>query len=61
MPPADRLTWRTSSSSSNGENCVEVAPVAGGATVRDTKHRAGGTVSFTSAAWEAFIAGLTRA
>lgn len=26
MIPADRLEWRTSSYSSNGEQCVEVAP-----------------------------------
>lgn len=29
MTTNDRLEWRTSSYSSNGEHCVEVAPVAG--------------------------------
>jgi len=56
MTPA----WRTSSYSSNGESCVEVAPTAGGAAVRDTKHRAGGAISFTARAWSAFVAGQRR-
>ena len=50
---------RTSSYSSNGENCVEVAPVVGGAAVRDTKHRDGGALSFPAAAWKVFLADVT--
>ncbi|WP_433263811.1 DUF397 domain-containing protein [Actinosynnema sp. CS-041913] len=61
MTPADRLAWRTSSYSSNGEACVEVAPTTNGAVVRDTKHRAGGTISFPITAWKAFVTGLTQA
>ncbi|WP_428966960.1 DUF397 domain-containing protein [Micromonospora fluostatini] len=50
--------WRTSSrSSSNGGNCVEVAAdLPGAVAVRDSKHRAGGILVFTPAAWRAFLA-----
>ncbi|MFE9691726.1 DUF397 domain-containing protein [Micromonospora sp. NPDC005806] len=52
--------WRTSTrSSSNGGNCVEVADnLPGIVLVRDSKHRAGGTLTFTPAAWQAFVGGL---
>ncbi len=52
MTPA----WRTSSYSSNGEACVEVAAADEGAMVRDTKHRDGGVLSFGFEAWRAFLA-----
>jgi hypothetical protein len=49
--------WRTSSySSSNGGSCVEVAGnLPGVVLVRDTKDRAGGTLTFRPAAWRAFV------
>ncbi|RZU74637.1 uncharacterized protein DUF397 [Micromonospora kangleipakensis] len=52
--------WRTSTrSSSNGGNCVEVADnLPGVVLVRDSKNRTGGTLSFTPAAWRAFVGGL---
>jgi hypothetical protein len=51
--------WRKSSrSSSNGGDCVEVATnLPGVVAVRDTKNRDGGTLLFTPAEWEAFIGG----
>jgi hypothetical protein len=51
--------WRKSSrSSSNGGDCVEVATnLPGVVAVPDTKNRDGGTLLFTPAEWEAFIGG----
>ncbi|WP_405092509.1 DUF397 domain-containing protein [Micromonospora sp. NBC_01392] len=49
--------WRTATrSSNNGGDCVEVADnLPGRVLVRDSKDRAGGTLSFTPAAWRAFV------
>lgn len=55
MTPADRLAWRTSTRSSNGENCVEVAPAAEGVVIRHSKHPAAGTIAFPYHAWTAFL------
>jgi hypothetical protein len=55
MTPADRLAWRTSTRSSNGENCVEVAPTADGVIIRHSKHPAAGTITFAHPAWAAFL------
>jgi hypothetical protein len=54
------LAWRKSShSSGNGGNCVEVAPIPGGGrAVRDSKDPAGGLLMFTEAEWSAFLAGV---
>lgn len=55
MTTADRLAWRTSSRSSNGENCVEVAPAVDGVVIRHSKHPAAGTITFPYPAWAAFV------
>jgi hypothetical protein len=55
MTPADRLAWRTSTRSSNGENCVEVAPTADGVVIRHSKHPDAGTITFPHHAWAAFL------
>ncbi|MGC4808184.1 DUF397 domain-containing protein [Micromonospora sp. DT233] len=49
--------WRTATrSSNNGGNCVEVADnLPGRVLVRDSKDRAGGTLTFAPAAWRAFL------
>jgi Domain of unknown function (DUF397) len=49
--------WRKSSrSSGNQGNCVEVADnLPGRVLVRDTKDRDGGTLAFGPAAWQAFV------
>ncbi|MGV9980773.1 DUF397 domain-containing protein [Micromonospora wenchangensis] len=54
--------WRTASrSSNNGGDCVEVADnLSGRVLVRDSKDRAGGTLSFTPDAWRAFVAATSR-
>ncbi|HEY0696949.1 MAG TPA: DUF397 domain-containing protein [Micromonospora sp.] len=47
--------WRKSSRSANGE-CVEVADnLPGVVFVRDTKDRDGGTLTFPTTAWRAFL------
>ncbi|MEW2380903.1 DUF397 domain-containing protein [Micromonospora sp. NPDC047707] len=58
MADLTRARWHKSSrSSSNGGNCVEVADnLPGVVLVRDTKDRDGGTLAFAPAAWRAFVA-----
>lgn len=55
MTTADRLAWRTSSWSSDGENCMEVAPASVGVVIRHSKHPTAGTIAFTFPAWAAFV------
>jgi len=59
--------WRTSSRSYGGGNCVEVAqqpqpfpawPAGGPVAVRDSKRPDGAWLTFTPAAWAAFLRGL---
>ncbi|WP_405142135.1 DUF397 domain-containing protein [Sphaerisporangium sp. NBC_01403] len=53
------LRWRKSSySSGNGGNCVEVAPLPGGIAVRDSKNPAGAILSFPPTEWNAFLSTL---
>lgn len=55
----DHPTWRKSSySSPQGGNCVEVAEVGDGRAVRDSKNPAGPALRFTAAEWSAFTAGV---
>jgi hypothetical protein len=56
----DCLAWRTSSfSGENGNSCVEVAPLADGLVVRDTKDSGRGPVlQFGAGEWAAFVAGV---
>jgi hypothetical protein len=50
--------WKKSSYSNGGGNCVEVGHVPGLVGVRDTKDREGGTLTVSTAAWSAFLAGV---
>ncbi|GLW12528.1 transcriptional regulator [Microtetraspora sp. NBRC 13810] len=54
------LTWRKSTrSSAQGQNCVEVAKSPGGGrAVRDSKNPTGPMLRFTAAEWAAFIGGI---
>lgn len=54
--------WRTSTrSTNNGGDCVEVAEnLPGRVLVRDSKDRAGATLTFTPATWRSFVAGAPR-
>jgi hypothetical protein len=52
------MDWRKSSySDANGGSCVEVAS-DGTILVRDTTNRDGGTLAFTTGAWQEFTASL---
>ncbi|MCO1580878.1 DUF397 domain-containing protein [Crossiella sp. SN42] len=51
----ESLSWRVSSYSGGGNNCVEVALPAAVAAVRDTKNRAGGALVFSRAQWHGFL------
>ena len=53
-------TWRKSSYSTEGQDCVEIAldPVQVG--VRDTKDRTGGELAVNAQAWRAALARLQR-
>jgi hypothetical protein len=55
---AVRGTWRKSSYSGGGNNCVEVAPADAGVAVRDSKNPGGGHLTVSAAAWTAFTASL---
>lgn len=56
MISAGQLSWQTTSYTSNGESCVEVAPTVEGVLVRDTKdHGTGPVLSFTRDEWAAFL------
>ncbi|MFC7382407.1 DUF397 domain-containing protein [Sphaerisporangium rhizosphaerae] len=53
------LTWRKSTFSGQGENCVEVAALdGGGIAVRDSKQPGGGVLCLPRIGWQAFITGV---
>jgi hypothetical protein len=53
-----RLSWRKSTFSNNGGNCVEIAPMGGGGVaVRDSKNPGGTALKFTRDEWNAFLSG----
>jgi predicted carbohydrate-binding protein with CBM5 and CBM33 domain len=47
------------SSHSGPNGCVEVAFIDGNVAVRDSKHKDGAVLVFTSRAWEEFLVGVT--
>lgn len=57
-PDLAAATWRTSSRSGGGENCVEVAEVPAGMAVRDSRDRLGAAFVFGAASWSAFVAAI---
>ncbi|MEV0188090.1 DUF397 domain-containing protein [Kitasatospora purpeofusca] len=54
---SSELAWRKSSHSSNeGGECAEVADATATVLLRDSKDKSGPHLTFTPAAWEAFVA-----
>jgi hypothetical protein len=47
---------KSSYSTPQSQNCVEVADVPGASLVRDTQHREAGHLSFVGPEWAAFLA-----
>jgi Domain of unknown function (DUF397) len=61
VPQEEQITaaqWRKSSYSGSGNNCVEVAQVAGGCAVRDSKDPHGARLTFSACAWTAFVSSV---
>jgi predicted secreted Zn-dependent protease len=56
----ENLVWRKASKSGNQGQCVEVATVANGVLVRDSKNPTGPVLSFTEAEWDAFLDGARK-
>jgi hypothetical protein len=55
----DGATWRKSTySNGSGGECVEVADLARGQAVRDSKHPEGPILVFTKGGWQAFVQGI---
>ena len=60
-PHLSGASWRKSSYSANGANCVEIASsLPGVVAVRDSKDRDGGTLVTSAHAWSAFVAGIKQ-
>jgi len=59
---SEQPRWRKSSrSNSNGSECVEVADnLPGRVLVRDSKNPTGPVLTFTPAAWAAFVRTVSR-
>ena len=54
-----RATWRKSSYSNGGGNCVEIADLADGTrALRDSKNPDDGVLILGREAWGAFVAGI---
>jgi Domain of unknown function (DUF397) len=60
VPEPDGTVWRTSSYSSHGDACVEVATAPDAVLIRDSKHRTGPALSISTPAWHAFLTTVTR-
>ncbi|MEV6898290.1 MULTISPECIES: DUF397 domain-containing protein [Amycolatopsis] len=60
MPDADlsRATWRKSSHSGGGNDCVEIAFVGGDAAVRDSKDPEGGAFRLPASGWRGLLAAV---
>ncbi|MER7271464.1 DUF397 domain-containing protein [Micromonospora carbonacea] len=55
------VTWRKSTrSSANGSDCVEVAELSSALAVRDSKDPGGPALRFGRGAWSSFVVGLRR-
>lgn len=55
MTELSRITWRKSSRSGGGNNCVEVAEMKHSVSVRDSKNPDGGALTIDGATWQTMI------
>lgn len=53
-------TWRTSSYSSTGAECVELSVSTDDTAVRDSKNRRGDELEFSAISWRSFMVEVTR-
>jgi hypothetical protein len=51
----NELLWRKSTHSGGGNDCVEIATIAIGAAVRDSKNPDGPQLRFGCSGWTAFV------
>ena len=58
QPTGERDTWRKSSRSGSGDNCVEVKTTSANVQVRDSKDPVGGHLTMTRPAWHSFVQGV---
>lgn len=49
------VSWRKSSASQGGGECVEVAPWRSSILIRDSKHRSGAVLEVTREAWRGLL------
>ena len=56
----DQRTWRTSSHSGSGGNCVEIAWDASATAVRDSKNRAAGVLALPQSAFRTLVGHIVR-
>ena len=60
LPQAEALTFRKSSYSGSGDNCVEVADTPGTSAIRDSQNPASGHLTFSSNEWTALLTTARR-
>ncbi|MCW2942808.1 MAG: Domain of uncharacterized function [Actinomycetia bacterium] len=60
MTDLSNATWRKSSHSGGGNDCVELAGTTSAIAVRDSKNTSGPALSFTRIEWRSFAARIKR-
>jgi hypothetical protein len=58
MRDLSNVSWKKSSRSGGGNNCVEVADLDHARAVRDSKNPTGPALMFPAAQWAAFTSGV---